>query len=104
MAAIFNFVILRVIPYFDSMDPVQIRFSMLQTSYMQIFMLSSGSAHLFDISTQLLDTCVMTIFVIISCIQDAELYPMSLVTMQYRQLYAVYACRHILSMGSNIII
>ena len=46
----------------------------------------------------------MTIFVIISCIQDAELYPMSLLTMQYRQLYAVYACRHILSMGSNIII
>ena len=53
MAAILNFVILRVIPYFDSMDPVLIRFSMLQTSYMQIFMLSSGSAHLFDISTQL---------------------------------------------------
>ena len=48
------FFILRVIPYFYSVDPVQIRFSMLQTPYMQIVMLSSVSAHLFDISTQLL--------------------------------------------------
>ena len=53
MAAILIFLILRVIPYFDSVDPVLIRFSMLQTPYMQIFMLSSESAHLFDISTQL---------------------------------------------------
>ena len=54
MAAILLFLILRVIPYFDSVDPVLIKFSMLQTPYMQIFMLLSESAHLFDISTQLL--------------------------------------------------
>ena len=53
MAAILNFSILTMFPYFDSVDPVLIRFSMLQTPHMQIFMLSSGSAHLFDISTQL---------------------------------------------------
>ena len=53
MAAILNFSILTMFPFFDSVDPVLIRFSMLQTPYMQIFMLSSGSAHLFDISTQL---------------------------------------------------
>ena len=45
MAAIFYFFILRLIPYFDSVDPVLIGFSMLQTPYMQVFMLSSGSAH-----------------------------------------------------------
>ena len=54
MAAILNFLILRVISYFDSVDPVLNRFSMLLTPYMQIFMLSSESAHLFGISTQLL--------------------------------------------------
>ena len=53
MAAIFIFFILRVISYFDNVDPVLIRFSMVHTPYMQIFMLSSESAHLFDISTQL---------------------------------------------------
>ena len=53
MAAILNFLILRVIPYFDSVDPVLNRFSMLQTPYRQICMPSSGSAHLSDISTQI---------------------------------------------------
>ena len=45
MAAILYFLILRLIPYFDSVDPVLIGFSMLQTPYMQVFMLSSWSAH-----------------------------------------------------------
>ena len=45
MAAILYFSILRLIPYFDSVDPVLIAFSMLWTPYMQVFMLSSGSAH-----------------------------------------------------------
>ena len=45
MAAIFYFFILGLIPHFDSVDPVLIGFSMLRTPYMQVFMLSSGSAH-----------------------------------------------------------
>ena len=45
MAAILYFSILRLIPYFDSVDPVLIGFSMLWTPYIQVFMLSSGSAH-----------------------------------------------------------
>ena len=45
MAAILYFSILGLIPHFDSVDPVLIRFSMLRTPYMQVFMLSSGYAH-----------------------------------------------------------
>ena len=45
MAAILYFSILVLIPYFDSVDPVLIVFSMLWTTYMLVFMLSSGSAH-----------------------------------------------------------
>ena len=45
MAAILYFLILGLIPLFDSVDPVLIGFSMLRTPYMQVFMLSSGSAH-----------------------------------------------------------
>ena len=45
MAAIFYFFILGLIPLFDSVDPVLIGFSMLRAPYMQVFMLSSGSAH-----------------------------------------------------------
>ena len=37
MAAILYFSILRLIPYFDSVDPVLIGFSMLWTPYMQVF-------------------------------------------------------------------
>ena len=45
MAAILYFSILGLIPHFDSVDPVLIGFSMLRTPYIQVFMLSSGSAH-----------------------------------------------------------
>ena len=45
MAAILYFLILGLIPLFDSVDPVLIGFSMLRTPYMQVFMLSSGNAH-----------------------------------------------------------
>ena len=45
MAAILYFSILGLIPHFDSVDPVLIGFSMLRTPYMEVFMLSSGSAH-----------------------------------------------------------
>ena len=45
MAAILHFFILRLIPYFDNVDPVLIGFSLLVTPYMQVFMLSSESAH-----------------------------------------------------------
>ena len=45
MAAILYFLILGLILHFDSVDPVLIGFSMLRTPYMQVFMLSSGSAH-----------------------------------------------------------
>ena len=45
MAAILYFSILVLIPYFDSVDPVLIGFSMLRTTYMLVFILSSGSAH-----------------------------------------------------------
>ena len=45
MAVILYFSILGLIPHFDSVDPVLIGFSMLRTPYMQVFMLSSGYAH-----------------------------------------------------------
>ena len=45
MAAFLYFSILGLIPHFDSVDPVLIGLSMLRTPYMQVFMLSSGSAH-----------------------------------------------------------
>ena len=45
MAAILYFSILGLIPHFDSVEPVLIGLSMLRTPYMQVFMLSSGSAH-----------------------------------------------------------
>ena len=45
MTAILYFSTLGLISHFDSVDPVLIGFSTLQTPYMQVFMLSSGSAH-----------------------------------------------------------
>ena len=54
MAAILDFSILKVILWFLSLEPLLIGISTPKNPYVRIFMLSSESEHLFDISARLL--------------------------------------------------